>query len=140
MKTPGRVVIYIAAIILILFTASIAVRFTREDPQKIFLRNSNTRVEVLNGCGINRLAVKVTDILREKGFNVVSIGVTRSDSFAESVVLERADVDMENARYFAKRIGCKNIGKDVDPALYVDVTLIIGADYLKLFPDVEKKF
>jgi len=140
MKAPGRVVVYIAAIILLLFTASIAVRFTREDPRKIFLRNSNTRVEVLNGCGINRLAVKVTDVLREKGFNVVSIGVTRSDSFAESVVLERADEDMENARYFAKRIGCKNIGKDVDPALYVDVTLIIGADYLKLFPDVEKKF
>lgn len=140
MKTPGKVVIYIAAIILLLFTASIAYRFAREDPQKIFLRNSNTRVEVLNGCGVNRLAVKVTDILREKGFNVVSIGSTRSDSFAESVVLERASEDMASARYFAKRIGCKNIGKDVDPALYVDVTLIVGADYRKLFPDVEKKF
>lgn len=140
MKTPGKIVVYIAAIIILLFTASIAYRFTREDPRKIFLRNSNIQVEVLNGCGINRLALKVTDILREKGFNVVSVGVTRTDSFAESVVLERANGDMENARYFAKRIGCKNIGKDVDPALYVDVTLIIGADYRKLFPDVEKKF
>jgi len=139
-KTPGKIIVYIAAVILLLFTASIAVRLTRADPQKTFLRNSNLRVEVLNGCGVNRLALKVTDLLREKGFNVVSVGAARSDSFPESVVLERADENMENARYFAKRIGCKNIGKDVDPALYVDVTLIVGADYRKIFPDVEKKF
>jgi hypothetical protein len=140
MKTPGRIVISIAAVILLLFTVSIAIRFTREDPKKVFLRNSNLRVEVLNGCGVNRLALKVTDLLREQGFNVVSIGATRSDSFPESVVLERADDGMENARYFAKRIGCKNVGKDVDPALYFDITLIIGRDYQKIFPNVEKKF
>jgi len=140
MRAQGKIVIYVAAVILLLFTASIAIRFSREDPQKVFLRNSNLRVEVLNGCGVNRLAIRVTDLLREQGFNVVSVGVTHSDSFTESVVLERAAEGMENARYFAKRIGCKNIGKDVDPALYLDITLIVGNDYRKIFPDVEKKF
>jgi hypothetical protein len=140
MKGPGKVVIIVAAVILILFTASIAVRFTRDDPQKIYRRNGNIRVEVLNGCGVNRLALRVTDLLREQGFNVVSVGVTQKDSFPETVVLERSDLNLTNANYFAKRIGCKNIGQDVDPALYIDVTLIVGTDYRKIFPDVEKKF
>jgi hypothetical protein len=126
-------------VIAFLFGASVIYMRVREDPEEIYQRNSNMRVEVLNGCNVNRLAIKVSDILREKGFNVVKIGNTEA-SYKETLVIERAEEDMENGKYFARRIGCKNIGKDVDPALYLDVTLILGEDYKKIFPDVEKRF
>lgn len=137
---PGKIGLLILIIILFLFGASVVFMRTREDPEEIYKKNSNLRVEVLNGCGVNRLAIKVTEILRERGFNVVKIGDIKDKVFPETVVIERADEDMKNGRYFARRIGCKNIGKDVDPALYLDITLIVGEDYKRLFPDVEKKF
>uniref|UniRef100_A0A7C4XAW4 LytR family transcriptional regulator n=1 Tax=candidate division WOR-3 bacterium TaxID=2052148 RepID=A0A7C4XAW4_UNCW3 len=139
-KNSGRIELVILFILLFLFGASVIYMRTKEDPQKIYKKNSNMRIEVLNGCGVNRLAIKVTEILREKGFNVVKIGDLKDKVFTETVVIEREREDNANARYFAKRIHCKNIGSDIDPALYLDVTLIIGADYKKLFPDVEKKF
>jgi len=140
MKRPSRILVISLAALILLFSLSIAYKLTREDPDEIFRRNSDLRIEVLNGCGVERLAVRVTDVLREQGFNVVSVGSTRRDSFPESVVIDRVSDTMEKARYMARRIGCRNVGKDIDPALYVDVTLIVGRDYLKLFPDVEKKF
>lgn len=135
----GKAELIILIIILFLFGASVIYMRTKEDPQEIYRKNCNLRVEVLNGCGVNRLGIKVSDILREKGFNVVRIGNTETN-YKETVVIERADENLKNGKYFARRIGCKNIGKDVDPALYLDVTLIIGEDYKKLFPDVEKRF
>lgn len=137
--SSGKAGLIILVIIMFLFGASVIYMRTREDPEEIYKKNSNLRVEVLNGCNINRLAIKVSDILREKGFNVVKIGTTES-MYKETVVIERANENLENGKYFARRIGCKNIGKDVDPALYLDITLIVGEDYKKLFPDVEKRF
>ncbi len=138
-SSGGKVGLIILVILMFIFGASVIYMRAREDPEEIFKRNSNMRVEILNGCDINRLAIKVGDILREKGFNVVKIGNT-DNPYKETIVIERADTSMANGKYFARRIGCKNIGKDVDPALYIDVTVIVGEDYLKLFPDVEKRF
>jgi hypothetical protein len=97
------------------------------------------RVEILNGCGESRLAIKVANILRRMGFNVIKIGNATTDDFHETVVIERSSEDLHNAKYFAKRINCKNIGRDVDLALHLEVTIILGQDYEEYFPDVEKE-
>jgi hypothetical protein len=136
----GRIGIYVVIFLALAFGVSITYMYTREDPREVFKKNCNMRIEVVNGCGVDRLAIKVTDILREKGFNVVKIGNLDDQVFKETVIIERRSENMENVRYFSRRIGCKNIGRDVDAALYIDVTLILGEDYRKLFPDVEKKF
>jgi hypothetical protein len=139
-KSPGRAIVYILIIILGMFLISMVIVFSKTDPQEIYKKNANLRVEVLNGCGVDRLALKVTNFLRKKGFNVVKIGDTQNQAFDETVVLERGQDNMTNAKYFAKQIGCKNIDKDIDQALYVDITVIIGKDYKKIFTDVEKEF
>lgn len=133
-------VIYVLILLMAAFLVSMIIMFTREDPQEIYKKNSNIRVEVLNGCGVNRLAIKVTNLLRKEGFNIVKIGNTDEQDFEETVVIERNDENMKNAKYFAKRIRCKNIGKDIDAALYLEITVIIGKDYNIIFPDVEKEF
>ncbi len=136
----GKIIIYVLIVLLGIFLVSLVIMLTKADPQEIYKKNANMRVEVLNGCGVNRLAIKVTNILRKKGFNVVQVGNTKNQDFGETVVMERSNENMVNANYFAKQIGCRNIDKDVDPALYIEITLIIGQDYKKIFPDVEKEF
>ena len=139
-QSQGSALIYMLIILFGAFLISMIFMVTREDPHEIYKKNSNVRVEVLNGCGVNRLAIRVSNVLRREGFNVVKIGNTETQNFQETIAIERSDEDMKNVKYFAKRIGCKNIGKDIDPALYLEVSLIIGTDYKKIFPDVEKEF
>ncbi len=140
MYSPGKALLYILVVVLAAFLVSLVFMYTREDPDEIRKRNSNIRVEVLNGCGENRLAIKVANILRRSGFNVLEIGNATRQDFLNTVVIERQSDDLENARYFAKRIGCRNVGKDIDPALHLDVSLILGQDYKEFFTDVEKEF
>jgi hypothetical protein len=140
MNRSGKILLYILLIILAAFLISIVFMYTREDPEELRKRNSNIRVEVLNGCGENRLAIKVANILRRMEFNVVKIGNATGRDFLHTVVIERSSEDADNARYFAKVIGCKNVGKDIDRALHVEVSLILGQDYAKYFPDVEEEF
>lgn len=139
-QSTGKVWLYILMVLLAAFFVSMIIMRTREDPEEIYRKNSNMRVEVLNGCGVNRLAIKVANLLRKRGFNVVRIGDAHKKDFEETVVLERNNENMENAKYFASRIGCENIGKDIDAALFLEVTLIIGKDYEQIFPDVKKEF
>lgn len=136
MNRSGKILLYIMLVILTVFLISIVIMYTREDPDELRKRNSNIRVEVLNGCGENRLAIKVANILRRMEFNVVKIGNATENDFTQTVVIERSSEDNEHARYFAKVIGCKNIGKDIDKALHLEVSLILGRDYTRYFPDV----
>jgi hypothetical protein len=140
MSSPGKAIFYILIFILTAFLVSVIFMYTREDPEEVRRRNSNIRVEVLNGCGENRLAIKVANVLRRMGFNVLKIGNATTQDFLHTVVIERSHDDLENAEYFAARIGCDNIGKDIDAALHLDVSIILGEDYGEFFPDVEKEF
>lgn len=140
MNSSGKALLYILLFILTAFLVSIIFMYTREDPEEVRKRNSNIRVEVLNGCGENRLAIKVANKLRRMGFNVVKIGnATRSD-FEKTTVVERSHEGLENAKYFGRQIGCKNIGKDIDPVLHLEVSLILGQDYHEYFRDIEEVF
>jgi len=140
MSPRGRVLLYILLIVLAIFLISIVFMYTREDPEQTRKRNSSIRVEILNGCGESRLGIKVANLLRRQGFNVIKIDNAGRSDFERTVVIERRSEESENAKYFAGRIGCKNIGKDIDPALHLEVSLILGQDYLEYFPDVEREF
>lgn len=140
MNRDGKVLLFILLAVLGLFLISIIYMYTREDPELIRRRNSVMRVEVLNGCGESRLAIKVANRLRRENFNVIRVDNAPSADHAETVVIERSSEGGENAAYFAKRIGCRNIGRDVDRALHLDVSLILGQDYEKYFPGIEEEF
>ena len=140
MKSSGKVLLYLLVIILAAFLISIIFMYTREDPEEIRKKNSTLRVEVLNGCGENRLALKVANVLRRRGFNVVKIGNATQSDFEKTVVIERSSDDYSNAKYFAKRIKCKYIGKDIDPALHLEVSLILGLDYSRYFTNLSEEF
>jgi hypothetical protein len=84
------------------------------------------RVEVLNGTSRPGLARSVTARLRDAGFDVVYFGnAPRADS---SVVLDRAGRE-DAARAVAHALGISHVRSKPDPGLYLEATVILGADW-----------
>lgn len=87
---------------------------------------ARTRVEVLNGTSRAGLARSATERLRDAGFDVVYFGNgPRTDS---TVVLDRAGRP-EAARAVAEALGVRQVRSRPDPGLYLDATVILGADW-----------
>lgn len=86
------------------------------------------RVEVLNASRRTGAARAVTDRLRAGGFDVVYFGnapVTTNDS---SVVIDRVGRP-DIARAAATRLGIARVMTQIDTTLYLEATIILGADW-----------
>lgn len=88
------------------------------------------QLEVLNGCGIPGLATEYTGTLRGYGFDVVETGNFDHFNMEKSVVIARSN-HTENAERVARALGIdeEQILREVSGEFYLDVTLILGADY-----------
>lgn len=133
--------IYVLLIVVVVFLGSILYRaITKSKREQDLKINQTIRVEVLNGCGVSGIGMKVRNIIIKKGFDVVRVDNARQKDFEETVVLDRASETLEHAKHFARQFGVKNMGKDVDQSLYLEVTVVIGQDYKKIFRGIEKEF
>jgi hypothetical protein len=85
------------------------------------------RVEILNATATPRLALSATRLLRDRGFDVVSIGNSpaRRDN---TLVLDRTS-HPDWARLVASVLGRGAIEARADTSRYVDVTVLLGADW-----------
>lgn len=92
-------------------------------------------VEVLNGSGASKAAQRVTDYLRQEGFDVVDVGNFTGKELDQTVVLDRSG-SLETARRVALSLGIpqERASSRVDRKLFLDVTVIIGKDYASLQP------
>lgn len=86
------------------------------------------RVEVLNAAGTPNLARAGTDRLRDRGFDVVYFGNARGFSPDSSLVLDRLS-NSAAARQVAAALDIDRIESRPDTSLYLDVTVILGADW-----------
>lgn len=100
-----------------------------------------TRVEVLNGCGVDNLAYKVALYLRGEGFDVVEIANVRETKVERTIIIERVDKEMRNAKLLGRIIHCSNMQAMIDSTLFLEVSLLLGNDYEKYFSKkiLEKK-
>jgi beta-phosphoglucomutase-like phosphatase (HAD superfamily) len=84
------------------------------------------RVEVLNATSRPGLARSVTARLRDAGFDVVYFGnAPHADS---SAVLDRAG-RADAAHAVAQALGISRVRSKPDPGLYLEATVILGADW-----------
>lgn len=136
----GAALLVLVAVVVMFFATSFVFRLAREIPKS---ENesvpSGIRVEVLNGSGRNRIARRVALILREKGFDVVNIDNAQSQDFAKTVVVDRVSGDMRYAKLLARKIGCGEVVAQPDPSLYLEITVIVGKDCDRLFPDAVRE-
>lgn len=115
------------------FGASLWLEIQREPPLTVeppegHWGGRRIRVEVLNGAGVDRLAVRATERLRELDYDVVYYGNLESFDRDTSVVIARLD-DLEPARRVADALGLRRVLHEPDRNLYLDVTVILGSDW-----------
>lgn len=93
------------------------------------------QIEVLNGCGVDGVAVKFTNYLREKNFDVVQVGNYISANIDETMIIDRIG-NKANTEKLAKVLGIdkKNVIQQLNKDYFLDATLVIGKDYNKLLP------
>ncbi|MCC5914237.1 MAG: LytR C-terminal domain-containing protein [Balneolaceae bacterium] len=100
---------------------------TVQDPSLI---SNVIQLEVLNGAGVPGLATRYTGSLRQFGFDVVETGNFDHFNVNKTFVISRSG-HMENARRVANAIGIKEdqVLREQSDDFYLDVTLVIGADF-----------
>lgn len=84
------------------------------------------KVEVLNATKVRGLARKATNLLRDRGFDVVGSG-NETEPRAKSVVYDRSS-HPEWARLVGRAMNAPVVSRP-DSSRYLDVTVIIGADW-----------
>jgi hypothetical protein len=87
--------------------------------------SESTNVEVLNGCGIEGAAGKITERLEANGYNVVAINNAANFDYKETVI-ETAEGKRDAGLRAANLFG---IGERKLEPLSYDVKIIIGDDY-----------
>jgi hypothetical protein len=97
-------------------------------PQPLAVPDSRVRVQVLNGSRKPGLARLATDQLRAAGFDVVNIGNAPRRT-ANSIVLDRVG-RRASAERVASALAITRIETRVDTALYLEVTVILGPDWV----------
>jgi len=126
-------------VLLLILVASLVTRivFPRIENQRAldqseFVTNI-IQLEVLNGCGVSGMATRYTDKIREFGFDVVETGNFDHFNVEHSFILSRSG-SLENAYRVAEAIGVdeERVIIEESPDFYLDVTLVIGADYENL--------
>ena len=85
------------------------------------------RVEVLNATKVRGLARRATELLRDRGFDVVAVG-TSGDGRASTLVLDRSG-HSDWARRVAAALDGAAVEARPDSSRYVDVTVLIGASW-----------
>lgn len=86
------------------------------------------RVEVLNAAGRKNIARDATDLLRDRGYDVVYFGNADRFDREASVVLDRVGT-LETARLVADALGIRNVQSAPDSNLYLDVSVLLGRDW-----------
>jgi hypothetical protein len=86
------------------------------------------RIQVLNGCGIDGAADKMTDFLRGKKFNVANTGNALSWNYRFTLVISHMK-DMAIARQIAAALSTDRVVLMRKEDRAYDVTVIIGPDY-----------
>jgi hypothetical protein len=88
------------------------------------------RIEVLNAGGVSGMARTATGVLREAGFDVTGYGnASAFDPNRPSVVIDRVE-QMDLALAVAAALGIDNVHSDPDPNLYVDVSVVLGREWV----------
>ena len=100
---------------------------TRSAPDVASNDRERVRVEVLNATEIRGLARRATQLLRDRGFDVLEVG-TAGRQMDSTLVLDRSG-HPEWARRVADALGGARVESRPDSSRYLDVTVLLGRSW-----------
>lgn len=117
--------------------AAVLVMFSNRAPESEVLVDNKLhtiQLDVLNATAESKLAQRMTDFLRSRGFDVVEIGNYAGD-LQKTLVIDRTG-NREAAVRVARSIGVPEtqVIQKIDKNLYLDVSVYIGDDFQSLQP------
>ncbi len=92
----------------------------------------NLKIEVLNGCGVDGLARKYADLLKEKGFDPVNVATYERTDLPRTYIIDRRSKEMVMGLQIAKFLGLPDqyvSYQQAKPDRMVAVSVILGQDY-----------
>lgn len=122
----------VLSIILILSSGAFAFSFGYKVYRPVNYKN--IKIEVLNGCGIQDLALTTTNYLRKRGFDVINYA-NAADEQKKTVVIDRLSPEKEWAEIVASALEVKLTSVVIDSSLCVHVLILLGKDYDEVLPE-----
>lgn len=91
------------------------------------------QIEVLNGCGVPKIADKFTAYLRKKGYDVVRTDNYESFNVPATLVIDRGG-DLASARKLADALGVpkREVISETHDMYMVDATVVLGKNFRTL--------
>jgi len=90
------------------------------------------KIEVLNGCGVDGLARKYADLLKDKGYDPVNVASYERMDLPRTYIIDRRSKEMVNGLRIAKFLGLPDVYvsyQQAKPDRMVAVSVILGQDY-----------
>ncbi len=134
-----NLLLFISIGIVVIFSYSMVERHILKRKTENIISKKSLRIEVLNGAGVSKLAQKVAAELRERGFDVVYFGNSKVE-VSTTCIFDRKSPDLKAGKLLEKEIECSKVYFEADPDNLIDVTLLLGKDYKKYFPEIEKEW
>ena len=135
-----NILIFTLAILIVYMIYSFFIKISDREPRFIdseeaLVPSEIIQLEVLNGCGMEGVADRFTDFLRNQNFDVVKTGNYIHYDVEETLVIDRIG-NLANAKKTAEVLGIdsKNVLQQLNDDYFLDVSVIIGKDYFKLKP------
>ncbi len=125
------IVAYLAYSFVLRLTVAPTLDATRDgDPQ-----GKAIQVDVINGCGAAKAGTQCTQYLRSRGYDVVEVRNYHRFDVRTSLVIARTS-NIRNAEKVATALGIPStrIIQQLNPDLFVDVSVLIGHDVQSLKP------
>lgn len=135
-----NILIFLLVTVIIYLSYSIFIKLTKEPVVDLSAIKKETpsdiiQAEVMNGCGVNGVADRFTDYLRDHHVDIVKIGNYIQFDIDQTMVIDRIG-NKANAEKVAELLGVEkgNVITQLNDDYFVDVTIVIGRDYFKQTP------
>lgn len=103
----------------------------KEENSTPHLRTVPGEIQVLNSCGIPKVASQVRDLLINAGFDVVEVGNANHWDQEETIIALR-NPHWTGGEALGQLLGTQNIIPLENPLIMVDATIFIGKDIQKV--------
>ena len=151
MNKIRKIVLFTLLFFIIVAAGSILIRYVplfKPKPTPKAIAPGQIRLDVINASGMDKQGKRAMDYLRKIGFDVYGVRTAKKE-IDKTTIVDRVDGNMKNARTAAKLLAKKRkvvffmpwykeimplIACDIDSALYLEATVILGKDYQQFIP------